>query len=70
LIDYYETTGNRDLKEAGYRLQHLDLHSKRKKLIVIQHYVDAYVAKRRKEEAADATINRELETLIKMLHVA
>jgi hypothetical protein len=70
LMAYYETTRKRDLKEASYRLQNLDSYFTKKKLIHIQNYVDGYVKKRRKKEAADATINRELKVLIKMLHVA
>jgi integrase len=70
LIDYYTTSRKRNLKEAGSRLKHLDLWFKKKKLIYVQNYVRGYIKQRWDEGAADATINRKLETLIKMLHVA
>jgi hypothetical protein len=69
-IGYHATSGKRDLKEAGFRLRHLDGYFKKKKLIYIQNYVEGYIEQRWEDGAADATINRELEVLIKMLRVA
>ncbi len=71
LCRYYKTSGKRNLKEADTRLNNLDPFFRQRRVVditpdVVTQYVEARQASRR----ANATINRELETLIKMLRVA
>ena len=56
---------------AEYRLKHLDGFFAGQRIASIDPArITAYVAKRQEEGAANATINRELETLGKMLKLA
>ena len=71
LREHYQTTGSRNLEEAEYRLKHLDGFFAGQRIAAINPArITAYVAKRQEEGAANATINRELETLGKMLKLA
>jgi integrase len=71
LREHYQTTGSRNLEEAAYRLKHLDGFFAGQRIAAINpSRITAYVAKRQEEGAANATINRELETLGKMLKLA
>ncbi len=71
LLTYYETHGTRDLAEAKARLAHLDTFFTGRKLVSIgQAEATAYAKARLDEDAAAGTINRELATLSKMLHLA
>jgi capsid protein len=64
LREHYQTTGSRNLEEAEYRLKHLDsLFAGQRIAAINPARITAYVAKRQEEGAANATINRELETL-------
>jgi integrase len=59
------------LEEAEYRLKHLDNFFVGQRIAAINPArITAYMAKRQEEGAANATINRELETLGKMLKLA
>ena len=68
---HYQTTGERDLVEAEWRLTHLDAFFRTKRLGSIGP-ADAtrYIAKRQAEGAANGTINRELAVLGRMLRLA
>lgn len=71
LVTYYETHGTRNLAEAKARLAHLDAFFAGRKLVTIgQAEATAYAKARQEEGAAAGTINRELATLSKMLHLA
>ncbi len=71
LVVYYETHKTRDLSEAKARLTHLDASFTDWKLVSIgQADATAYAKARQGQEAAAGTINRELATLSKMLHLA
>lgn len=71
LRQHYQTTGSRNLEEAEYRLKHLDTFFAGQRIAAIgPASITAYVAKRQGEGASNATINRELETLSKMLRLA
>jgi integrase len=71
LREHYQTTGLRNMEEAEYRLQHLDGFFAGQRIATINPArITAYVANRQEEGAANATINRELETLGKMLKLA
>jgi hypothetical protein len=71
LREHYQTTGTRNMEEAEYRLKHLDGFFAGQRIAGINPArIIAYVAKRQEEGAANATINRELETLGKMLKLA
>ena len=64
LRQHYQTTGLRNLTEAGYRLKHLDALFTDGRIVTIgPSEITAYVAKRQEEGAANVTINRGLETL-------
>jgi integrase len=68
---HYQTTGERNLVEAGWRLIHLDTFFRTKRLGSIGP-ADAtrYVAGRQAAGAANGTINRELAVLGRMLRLA
>jgi hypothetical protein len=71
LREHYQTTGTRNMEGAEYRLKHLDGFFAGQRIAGINPArIIAYVAKRQEEGAANATINRELETLGKMLKLA
>jgi hypothetical protein len=68
---HYRTTRSRTLEEADYRLNHLNSAFAGKRLAAIgSAEITAYVSKRQTEGAANATINRELATLSRMLRLA
>jgi integrase len=68
---HYQTTRSRNMEEAEYRLKHLDRFFASQRIASINPArITAYVANRQEEGAANATINRELETLGKMLKLA
>jgi integrase len=71
LRSYYQTTGKRDLKEAGHRFTHLDPFFAHTRVAAITPpRITAYVTSRQAAHAANATINRELATLSRMLRLA
>src|SRR5262245_41033054 len=81
LVKFYKTYQTRDLVEAEARLKHLDaFFSKRRLATITPDVVTSYADERRAEKtneegetvpgAANGTINRELETLSKMLRLA
>jgi integrase len=71
LREHYQTTGARDLEETGYRLAHLDRFFRTQRAAQIgSAEITAYARHRQREGAANATINRELETLSRMLRLA
>ena len=71
LRQHYETTGSRNREEAEYRLKHLDAFFAGRRIAAIGSAdMTAYAAKRQGEGASNATINRELETLSRMLRLA
>jgi integrase len=68
---HYWTTGSRNLEEAKHRLKHLDPFFTGQRIVTISPArITTYVSRRQGEGAANATINRELETLSKMLRLA
>src|SRR5262249_43179406 len=78
LMKFYKTYETRDMGEAEARLKHLDaFFSKRRLATITPDVVTSYANERRAEKkdengdavpgAANGTINRELETLSKML---
>jgi integrase len=70
LRDYYATTGKRDLKEAETRLRHLDRYfTQRRAASITPDVLTLYVQSRQAAGAADATVNRELATLSRMLRL-
>jgi len=71
LVRHYETTGCRDLTEAGKRLAHLDGFFTGRRIATIgQATVTQYVQQRQQARAANGTINRETSVLSKMLRLA
>jgi integrase len=72
LRTYYAATGKRDLKEAETRLKHLDRFFAQARVVVgiTPDRILRYVQARQQEQAANATINRELATLSRMLRLA
>ncbi len=70
LRTHYRTTGERDLEEAEYRLAHLDAFFTGWRVVNIGPApITKYVEQRQVAGAANGTINRELATLSRMLHV-
>jgi len=68
---YYQTTGNRRIKEAETRLRRLDKFFAGYRVAAIApSTISAFVESRQKQKAANATINRELATLRRMLRLA
>jgi hypothetical protein len=68
---HYQATGSRDLKEANFRLAHLDRFFGGWRLVAIdQGVVRRYVLRRQADGAANGTINRELAVLVRMLRLA
>jgi hypothetical protein len=71
LRQHYAATGRRDLREAGFRLQHLDpFFAGYRANAITPPVITKYVVQRQTERAANGTINRELATLSRMLRVA
>src|SRR5262245_43936111 len=70
LLTYYQTTGRRDVQEARQRLKHLaGFFAGKPVTSITPDQVDRYVQARQQAGAANATINRELATLGKMLRL-
>ena len=68
---YYRTTGKRRIKEAETRLRHLDKFFAGYRVAAISpSAISSYVESRQKKKAANATINRDLATLRRMLRLA
>jgi len=68
---HYETTGTRGLEEAGYRLAHLDPFFRGVRAVAIDRpMLTRYVQHRQHAGASNATINRELGVLGRMLNLA
>lgn len=68
---YYRTTGRRRIKEAETRLRRLDKFFAGYRVAAIApSTISAFVESRQKQKAANATINRELATLRRMLRLA
>jgi integrase len=71
LRQHYETTGSRNLKEADGRLAPLKAFFAGRRVATIGPAdVMAYAAKRQAEAVANATVNRELAVLLRMLRLA
>ena len=71
LREHYRTTGSRNLVEAEKRLQHLDAFFHGSRLAGISGATaTAYVSHRQLEGVSNATANRELSVLGKMLRLA
>src|SRR2546425_2419037 len=71
LREHYQATGARNLKEAETRLQHLDRFFQGRRVAALsQMDATAYVLKRHGDDVSNATINRELAILTKMLRLA
>jgi integrase len=71
LLTYYTVYGKRDVAEAKGRLAHLDPYFAGYRLVAIgSAEAKAYAQTRQEAGAANGTINRELATLSKMLHLA
>jgi len=68
---FYESSGRRSLREAKIRLAHLDRFFRHYRLAAIDHAtITRYVVARQEAGAANATINRELGILGRMLRLA
>jgi integrase len=66
----YETTGKRNLMEAGFRLKRLGVFFANRRVVSITPpLITEYVATRQRAGAANGTINRELATLSRMLRL-
>jgi len=71
LRQHYQTTGSRTTKESETRLKHLDeFFAGRRIATITQADITSYVLKRQSQEASNATVNRELATLRRMLRLA
>jgi integrase len=71
LRQHYQTTGSRNMEEAEYRLKHLDPFFTGQRIVAIgPDKITAYVIHRQGAGPSNATINRELATLSKMLRLA
>jgi integrase len=71
LRQHYQTTGSRNVKEAEYRLKHLDgFFAGRRVSSMGPTEVTTYVAMRQREGASNSTINRDLAVLNRMLRLA
>ena len=68
---HYEASGTRDTKEAETRLVHLDQFFAGRRLVNIgPQEATAYVVERQGQGASNATVNRELSVLNRMLRLA
>ncbi len=71
LREHYQSTGSRDLVEVGCRLKHLDAFFVGRRVVSIGPAdVTKYTVKRQEAGATNATVNRELSLLGKMLRHA
>ena len=71
LRKHYRTTGCRSLREAEIRLKHLDRFFRHTRLASIDHAtITRYIETRQQAGAGNATINRELGILGRMLRLA
>ncbi len=71
LRKHYRTTGRRSLREAEIRLKHLDRFFRHTRLASIDHAtITRYVETRQQAGAGNATINREIGILGRMLRLA
>jgi len=71
LRQHYQTTGARNMREARTRFKHLDRFFTGLRVVSINKAeVTAFVLRRQGEGASNATINRELSTLSRMLRLA
>jgi integrase len=71
LLTYYTVSGKRDVAEAEGRLVHLDPFFAGRRISGIgPAEATAYAEARQAQKAANGTINRELATLSKLLHLA
>ncbi len=71
LRQHYRTTGRRNLKEADYRLEHLKAFFAGRRVAAIgPAEVTEYVARRQGQAASNATINRDLGVLSRVLRLA
>jgi len=71
LREHYTSSGDRDVQEAGYKLAHLDGYFEHYRLAAIgPAETTRYTIKRQEEGASNATINRELAVLGRMLRLA
>lgn len=71
LLAHYEAHGGRDLTEARQRLAHLGKFFKLWRVAAItEATITGYVVKRKGQGAAAGTVNRELSTLSRALHLA
>ena len=68
---HYETSGDRNLKEADVRLKPLARFFSGRRVVDLDGaLVSRYVEQRQRDGVANGTINRELATLIRMLGLA
>jgi len=68
---HYEATGERNIDEAGARLKHLDAFFRGRRVASIGPAdATSYALKRQEAGAANATVNRELAVLNRMLRIA
>ncbi len=71
LLQFYTTTGKRDLEEVEWRLKHLGRYFAGHRIVSIDPAdVTAYSAARQTQGASGGTINRELALLKRMLRLA
>jgi integrase len=71
LRQHYQTTGSRNLGEAGHRLKHLDAFFVGRRIAAIGPAdITTYATTRQSEGASNGTINRELAVLHKMMRLA
>jgi len=70
LRQHYETTGRRNVKEAGRRFKHLDpFFTGRRAATIDGALATAYIEHRQRQKAANGSINRELAVLIRALRL-
>lgn len=68
---HYRATGSRQAREVGLRFRHLETFFAGRRVVTIgQAEATDYVLKRQGEGAANASINRELAVLVRMLRLA
>jgi integrase len=67
---HYETTGKRNVKEAGRRFKHLDPFFDGRRVVSIDGTLaTSYIEHRQRQKAANGTINRELVVLVRALRL-
>jgi len=70
LLLHYKTTGTRNMREAGFRLAHLEYFRGHRAVNIDPVRITGYIAHRQTEGMANRTINIELSVLHKMLNLA